>query len=303
MWFKNLQLFRLLENPPTEVDVLEEALAKQAFRDCGSLEFSTEGWVSPLGLGGETLVHAVGGFQLVCACRQEKLLPPSVVGELVAAEVLELERQQGGRRLPRRDRQAVKEGILNRLLPAALPKNRRTWMVIDPRGGWLWIDSSSRARAEEQVTLLRESLGSLRVVPPEASVSPASRLSRWLAGEGLPEAFALGDQCELRDPLEQHRVVRCRGLDLAEEEVQAHLAAGMQATRLALNWHDRVAFTVDAELSIRGLQFLDEVRDQLQDVVAETDAERFDADFAIMSHELASLVPELLEGSGIQRPT
>jgi hypothetical protein len=107
MWFKNLQLFRLLENPPTEVDVLEEALAKQAFRDCGSLEFSTEGWVSPLGLGGETLVHAVGGFQLVCACRQEKLLPPSVVGELVAAEVLELERQQGGRRLPRRDRQAV----------------------------------------------------------------------------------------------------------------------------------------------------------------------------------------------------
>jgi recombination associated protein RdgC len=283
--------------------VLEEALAKQAFRDCGSLEFSTEGWVSPLGLGGETLVHAVGGFQLVCACRQEKLLPPSVVGELVAAEVLELERQQGGRRLPRRDRQAVKEGILNRLLPAALPKNRRTWMVIDPRGGWLWIDSSSRARAEEQVTLLRESLGSLRVVPPEASVSPASRLSRWLAGEGLPEAFALGDQCELRDPLEQHRVVRCRGLDLAEDEVQAHLAAGMQATRLALNWHDRVAFTVDAELSIRGLQFLDEVRDQLQDVVAETDAERFDADFAIMSHELASLVPELLEGFGIQRPT
>ncbi len=303
MWFKNLQLFRLLENPPTEVDVLEEALAKQAFRDCGSLEFSTEGWVSPLGLGGETLVHAVGGFQLVCACRQEKLLPPSVVGELVAAEVLELERQQGGRRLPRRDRQAVKEGILNRLLPAALPKNRRTWMVIDPRGGWLWIDSSSRARAEEQVTLLRESLGSLRVVPPEASVSPASRLSRWLAGEGLPEAFALGDQCELRDPLEQHRVVRCRGLDLAEDEVQAHLAAGMQATRLALNWHDRVAFTVDAELSIRGLQFLDEVRDQLQDVVAETDAERFDADFAIMSHELASLVSELLEGFGIQRPT
>ncbi len=191
MWFKNLQLFRLLENPPTEVDVLEEALAKQAFRDCGSLEFSTEGWVSPLGLGGETLVHAVGGFQLVCACRQEKLLPPSVVGELVAAEVLELERQQGGRRLPRRDRQAVKEGILNRLLPAALPKNRRTWMVIDPRGGWLWIDSSSRARAEEQVTLLRESLGSLRVVPPEASVSPASRLSRWLAGEVAGDAGTL----------------------------------------------------------------------------------------------------------------
>ena len=302
MWFKNLQLFRLLEAPPADVEALETALARQAFRDCGSLEFSTEGWVSPLGLGGETLVHAVGGYQLVCGCRQEKLLPASVIGELVAAEVLGLERQQGGRRLPRRDRQAVKEGIVTRLLPAALPKNRRTWAVIDPRGGWLWIDCSSRTRAEELVTLLRESLGTLRVAPPEASVSPATRLTRWLAGEGLPEAFTLGDQCELRDPLEQHRVVRCRGLDLTEEEVQAHVAAGMQVMRLALNWHDRVAFTVDSELSIRGLQFLDEVRDQLHDVAAETDAERFDADFTIMSHELAQLVPDLLEGFGIQRP-
>ena len=97
-------------------------------------------------------------------------------------------------------------------------------------------------------------------------------------------------------------MVRCRGLDLAEEEVQAHVAAGMQVMRLALNWHDRVVFTVDSELSIRGLQFLDEVRDQLHDVAAETDAERFDADFTIMSHELAQLVPDLLEGFGIQRP-
>src|SRR5210317_1913167 len=101
MWFKNLQLFRLLEAPPADIEALETALAGQAFRDCGSLEFSTEGWVSPLGIGGETLVHAVGGYQLVCGCRQDKLLPASVIGELVAAEVLELERQQGGRRLPR----------------------------------------------------------------------------------------------------------------------------------------------------------------------------------------------------------
>jgi recombination associated protein RdgC len=185
MWFKNLQLFRLLENPPTEVDVLEEALAKQAFRDCGSLEFSTEGWVSPLGLGGETLVHAVGGFQLVCACRQEKLLPPSVVGELVAAEVLELERQQGGRRLPRRDRQAVKEGILNRLLPAALPKNRRTWMVIDPRGGWLWIDSSSRARAESCAIRWN----STAWCAAAASISPKRRCRRTSPPACRPRAW------------------------------------------------------------------------------------------------------------------
>jgi recombination associated protein RdgC len=299
MWFKNLQLFRLLETPVADAEALEEKLAGQAFRDCGSLEMSTEGWVSPLGLAGETLVHAVGGYLLVCACRQDKLLPPSVVNELVAGEVLALERQRGGR-LPRRDRQAVKEGIVTRLMPAALPKNRRTWAVIDPRGGWLWVDASSRSRAEELVTLLRETLGSLKVAPPEGSVSPATRLTRWLARDGLPEAFELGDQCELRDPADVGRVVRCRGLDLDAEEVQAHLAAGMQAQRLALAWHDRLAFTVDAELSLRGLQFLDMVRDQAHDAVADTEAERFDADFAIMSLELARLVPELMAAFGAE---
>jgi len=302
MWFKNLQLFRLLETPVADAETLEEKLAGQAFRDCGSLEFSTDGWTSPLGLGGETLVHAVGGFQLICACHQEKLLPPSVINELVAGEVLELERQQGGRRLPRRDRQAVREGIVTRLLPAALPKNRRTRAVIDPRGGWLWIDASSSARAEELLTLLRESLGSLRVAPPEASVTPATQLTRWLSGEELPAAFELGDQCELRDPADVSRVVRCRGLGLDEDEVQAHVAAGMQVQRLALAWHDRLAFTIDAELAIRGLQFLDIVRDQAHDVVAESDAERFDADFAIMSHELAQLIPELFTALGVTRP-
>jgi len=300
MWFRNLQLFRLLDAPVSDPEALETALAGQAFRDCGSLEFSTEGWVSPLGPEGETLVHAVGGYLAVCACRQEKLLPAGVINELVAADVRALERQQGGRRLPRRDRQAVREAIVTRLLPSALPRNRRTWAVLDPKGGWLWVDVASRTRAEEIAALLRESLGSLRAVPPEASLSPATRLTRWLTGDGLPAGFALGEQCELRDPADVGRVVRCRGLDLDADEVQAHVAAGMQAQRLALAWHDRLTFTVDAELGVRGLQFTDLVRDQVHDVVAESDAERFDADFAIMSHELGNLVPELMAAFGVE---
>ncbi|HEY5718962.1 MAG TPA: recombination-associated protein RdgC [Gammaproteobacteria bacterium] len=302
MWFKNLQLFRLLEPVALEPAELEERLAALAFRDCGSLEFSSDGWAPPLGPLGEQLVHAAGGFLLLCACRQEKLLPAGVINEFAADEVAALERQRGGLKLPRRDRQAVREAIVTKLLPQALPRNRRTWAVLDQRGGWLWVDSSTPARAEELVTLLREALGSLKAAPPQAPLGPATMLTRWLGGDGLPGAFTLGDACELRDPTDKGRVVRCRGMDLSSEEVQGHLASGMQAVRLALLWHDRLAFSVDAELAVRGLQFTDIVRDEAEDVAADSELERFDADFALMSLELARFIPELLAAFGIARP-
>jgi len=299
MWFKNLHLYRLLEPFETDAEALEEQLAAVAFRDCTSLEQSSEGWTPPLGLHGEQLVHAAGGFLLLCACRQEKLLPAAVINEFTAAEVADLERQHGGLRLPRRDRQAVREAIFTRLLPQALPRNRRTFVVIDPRGGWVWVDSSSTNRAEELMTLLRESLGSFKVAPPQGQVGAATTLTRWLAGDGRPEAFAPTDQCELRDPTAKERVVRCRGMDLDSAEVQNHLAAGMQVTRLSMEWHDRLTFSVDAELAVRGLQFSDILRDEAEDVATESEAERFDADFALMSLELSRFIPELLGAFGV----
>jgi recombination associated protein RdgC len=294
MWFKNLQLFALTASEPFTDESLEAALASVAFRNCGSLELASEGWVPPTGPAGETLLHAAGGFRVLCHCRQEKLLPAGVVNEIVAEEVAVIERQQGGVRLPRRDRQAVREAVFTRLLPQALPRNQRTHVVIDRHAEWLWFDVSSRNRAETVAACLREALGSLRVEPPRPNVAPAAVLTRWVGGGTLPEGFALGEQCELKDPADQSRVVRCRGLDLASDEVQGHLAAGMQVTRVGLQWHDRVAFTLDSELAIRGLQFLDILRDEANDVEARDERERFDADFAIMTLELARMLPPLL---------
>lgn len=295
MWFKNLYLYRLIESFKLTSEELAEKLAAQAFRACGSLDYASHGWTAPLAGEEEApLVHAGGGHLLLCARRQEKLLPPSVINEIVAEEVVDLERQNGGRRLRRTDRIAVREAVVAKLLPQALSRNRRTYLSIDPAGGYLWIDAASRGRAEDVATLLRESLGSLQLVPPQAEVSPAATLTSWLRSGDLPTGFQLGDQCELRDPSDTGRVVRCRGLELDSDEVLAHLDSGMQAMQVALTWQDRIGFIVDAELAVRRLQFLDLVQQEALDTHVESDAQRFDADYAIMTLELARFVPELL---------
>jgi recombination associated protein RdgC len=75
------------------------------------------------------------------------------------------------------------------------------------------------------------------------------------------------------------------------------LAAGKLPTRLALTFDDRVSFVLTEKTEIKRLQFLDVVREQLDD--KETDAQAlFDAGFALMTGELRLLLPALVEALG-----
>lgn len=50
-------------------------------------------------------------------------------------------------------------------------------------------------------------------------------------------------------------MVRCKGMDLKSDEIQNHLAAGMQVTKLSLTWDENVSFVLDEEFGIRRLKF------------------------------------------------
>ena len=119
------------------------------------------------------------------------------------------------------------------------------------------------------------------------------QLTAWLAGDGLPEDFELGEECELRDPSEDGAIVRCRRQDLAAEEITEHLNAGKQATQLVLAWDGRMAFVLDEQLTVRKLSFDDVVLEQLGDLAGEDAAAELDARFALMTAELDRLLKRL----------
>ncbi len=108
----------------------------------------------------------------------------------------------------------------------------------------------------------------------------------------------MGDVCELREDDAGGGVVRCRGQNLTGDEIRGHLQAGKQVTRLGLIWDGRVAFVLDEALTLRRLQFLDVVRESLRDTAAPSPEAVADAEFALMTGELALLLPRLLESFG-----
>ncbi|MCK5871596.1 MAG: recombination-associated protein RdgC [Methylococcales bacterium] len=294
MWFKNLSLFRFTEPFAVSSTELTQKLEPMVFRACGSHDQSSVGWTAPLGGNSELLIHEANGFIMVCAKKEEKVLPTAVVNEIVQEKVLELETAQGSK-LSRKEKNSLKDEIIFELLPRAFSFSRKTYAYIDPKGGWIVVDSASAKKAEDLLSHLRKCLGTLAVTPINTVDNPSQIMTQWLMDNDAPQGIVIEDECELRSTEDEGGIVRCKNHDLSLPEIKNHLQQNKLVTKLALNWDDKMSFILDETFAVKRLRLLDLIQDQIADINAETEAERFDADFSIMTLELANFLPRLLE--------
>lgn len=288
MFFRNLTLFRFPVSLRDSLDDLDSALDEHRLRPVGPLEMSTRGFVSPFGREDEALTHrASDGVWLVLG-GEDKILPSAVVNDLTAKKAAELEEAEG-RKLGGRARKRLKEEILHELLPRAFSKPSRTSAHLDLHSGLVAIDTSSRKNAENLLTEVRKALGSFPAVPVNAEVAPRSVLTGWLAGEPLPAGLSLGDECELKDPVDRGAVVKCQRQELGAEEIGKHLEAGKQCSRLALVLDDHLSFVLGDDLVVRKLKFLDGAVDALENTERDSQRAELDARYALMVGELRRL--------------
>jgi recombination associated protein RdgC len=277
-------------------DELEAKLATLPFRHCGQLEQMTVGFTPPLGRHSEQLVHTNKGRLMICATREDRILPSSVVNERLA-EIVEGIEVSGNRKVGRKEKKEIQEKVVLELLPRAFAKSSSTYAYIDTRKGWLIVDASSANKAEEVVSLIRKAVESLPVARPVTAVAPAFAMTQWIANQESPEHFVVGEECSFVDP-KNGALVRCKGKDLGSAEVRNHIETGMQVSPLALTWEDRISFSLDASLAIRKIKYLEGVMEAAAEIDAEDIAQRFDADFHIMAAELAGLLDNLIEAFG-----
>ena len=292
MFFRNLTLFRF----PTSLDFseLDAQVAQAPLKPVGPLEMNSRGFINPFGRSEEVATHRADDAIWVSVGGEDKLLPGAVVNDLLARKLDEIEAKEG-RRPGGKTRKRLKDDLLHELLPRAFVKPSRTDALIDARSGFIAVDASSRKSAENVVSELRGVMGSFPAMPVNAEIAPRSILTGWIAGEPLPEGLSLGEECEMKDPIDGGAVVKCQKQELRSEEVDKHLEAGKQVTKLALNLDDHVSFVLGEDLIIRKLKFLDGAVDQLEDNIEDMRAE-LDARFALMSAEVRRLF-FILEGA------
>lgn len=294
MWFKNLAIHRLHNFTLTAAQV-EAALQKHAFHPGTSLEVQTTGFAAPRG---EGLVHAVAGNFLIALQTQKKLLPTSVVNDVVRARAAEVEEQQGFKP-GRKQLKELKEQVIEEMLPRAFSVNSTTRAWIDAANGWLVIDAGSSSKADEMRGMLFKAIDPLAMTNVYVNLSPVAAMTEWLASDTAPASFTVDQDIELQSQSESKATVRYTRHPLDPEDLRRHIAAGKRTTRLAMTWNDRISFVLTDSLAIKRVAALDVLKEAAAQDQGE--AERFDSDFVLMAGELHLMLTDLVEALGGER--
>jgi recombination associated protein RdgC len=293
MWFKNLQIYRLPAPWTVSAEQLEAQLTPQAFVACTSIDLQSQGWVSPRNNG--MLVHSANKQLLLLLGTEKKLLPATVINQVVKMRAVELEEQQGFKP-GRKQLKELKEQVTDELLPRAFSVYRSTWIWIDPVNGWLVVDAASAAKSDEVLKLLLKSIDKLALETLHVQQSPVAAMTDWLAADEAPGGFTVDQDTELRATGESKATVRYVRHTLEAEDVRRHIAAGKQCTRLAMTWADKISFVMTESLTIKRVAPLDILKEN--EATTKNEDERFDGDFVLMTGELGRLISDLVQALG-----
>lgn len=297
MWFKNVLLFRV---PATSIspEALAESMNQYATRELFSHEARRASWVPPAGRKSTILVHAVQGQFLLSMLRQERILPASVVKDEVEARCEEIEAARGGP-VPRALKADIKDLVYQEFLPRAFVRSQRVDIWWDMAEGMIAINTSSRARAEEALDLLRETLGSLKVIPLTPQTLPMRAMTHWLQDPSLrPSWLEIGDSVQLREKGDDGKVT-AKHVDLDSDDMQQLLESGRQAAQLSITLNERVSLTLTDDLTLKGLRFSDALLSEANEIDDDGDAlVRLETDFILMATALRDVITLLLIGLG-----
>ncbi len=193
----------------------------------------------------------------------------------------------------KKEKEQFKEDIIFELLPRAFSRVTDTHAYINADENIIVINTSSRAKAEDFLALLRKSLGTLPVTSPSPELAPDEVMTDWLVEKNLGDPFVLGMEAELHALGDDGAVVRVKNQDLGSDEIKVHLDAEKYVVKLALEWDEAISFILCDDMAIKRIKFFDVLQEQNDDIDKADVAAKIDADFALMAGELNRLINDL----------
>lgn len=290
MWFKQAQLFKL-EDSFGALE-LEGHLELLPFTPCPSGLPISQGWISPTDEEDSPLVYTAKEFLLICLQTEAKLLPAKILRQKLNEKIKEIQLAQG-RKISYKEKNSIKQGIYNELLPKAFGVIYRNYALIDTKNNWLILNTNSAKNTESFVTFFKRSLSKIKIVPLETKkLSPI--LTDWLLNDSHPKSLNIEDACVLKDPKQEERVIRIQKQDLSAGYVQSLIKNNFEISQMKMTWNDQVTFVLKNDFTLQSLQYQDTLVESSEN---KDDSEEacFKADFFIMSGVLTKMFQELLK--------
>lgn len=302
MWFTNITVYQLHNAQAIDSITLHETLQAEAAKPLGNTDAKRHGWTPPAGRASNAYLHESQGHRLLSMLKQQRMLPPKVVKAAVEEKAAEVEANEG-RKVTRKEKTAFKEQITEELLPRAFIDSVKIDAWWDVEKNRIIINSGSRARCEELLDLLRETLGSLKATPLSTQTLPIRAMTTWVSdAQSRPANLQLGDKATLKAKGDDGKIAATQ-VDLDSDEIQQLLESGRQATNLAITIDERVSGVLTDTLQLKGLRFSDQLIEQADMTETKSDdgddaIARLEADFFLMANALSETLDSLVHMLG-----
>ena len=289
MWYKNAIIYILPEGWQLEAG-LNEKLEQAAFTPCMGLDWFSEGFAPPTPFSSD-FVFTAQNSNRVCLKHEEKVLPSATVRDLVHEKVAEIQEAEA-RNVGHKEKQQLKEQIVDDLLPRAITQSRRTEAIFDTERGFLLVNEASDKRAEQMLIKLREALGGLKVAMPQTRESPSSLMTEWLLSGAAEGGFELGFNVLMQGVEDVAPKVKISKKDLTHPEVIQHAKNGMKVVELELEWREQISFTLTQNFALKRIRFLDVLQEEAEQ--GDDAASLMFASQIIMVEALGEMINELV---------
>jgi len=297
MWFKNLVVYRLAQDPGIDAEALERQLAAQPLQPCSGFEMESRGWVCPREEG--AYLYRQDRHWLLSLGEEQKLLPATIIRQ-EADKRAQLVAARQGRPVGRKQLRDIRIQVTDELLPRALARQRSTRAWVDAAAGWLAIEAAADAKAEQFMENLRRADDRIAATRLDTQRSPASCMGEWVSQGEAPGGFELDEDLELRMPNGSKASVRYSRHSLEGKDIRDHIAGGKTVVRLGLSWRDKISFVLTEQLQIKRIAFLEILRRESDGEMEDADLQ-FGIDFALMTGELSLMLTELVKVLGDEK--
>jgi recombination associated protein RdgC len=296
MWFKNLTVYRMTGHWVLSAVEVAEALATNLALPLSSQQAIGHGWEP---IFDDALVHTVNGQMLLSLKTEKKVIPSSALKAALKEKIDQI-KDQTGRKPGRKEIKNLKEDVLMELLPHALVTTIQTQVWIDPKNGWIVINTGSPARADVVINNLIRGLEKLSLETLYLARDPGSVMTEWLSSDDAPSNFSIDNACELKSADESKASVKYGNSNLDADDLREHIKHGKRCVKLALTWDSRISFVLTDKFRVKQVRPLEIITNDIDGKGDEREA--FDCDFTLMAAEYNGMLSALIEALGGEKP-
>lgn len=263
--FKSAVVYRLLE------PIIDKfpALSDKEIIEPGSQDARRIGWTPPLH--GEGLEFPVlPSTSIICMSVIEKKVQPKAIKRALDEKVAEF-KQDNGNPPSRKAIQEMRDDIVFAAIPGIMPVEKKIQAYIDEENMLFVVDTGSHKQAEELCRLLRETIGSLRIIPIATSRKPETAMLSWVNDDSAPPILTMGGSATFKNPKDLSVTAKAVHLGMDGSAVSGIIEEGLVPQDLSLSLQCEAGnfdFTLIDDFRLKKIKFsagLMEIDEEIED--------------------------------------